>query len=156
MFKSRYRRILRFFTSVMLRVVWWDVLLPRIGFRGMTLRTRPRRLRAFAASFRALAVREGGVLIKVGQFLSARLDVLPRELTGELAGLQDEVGAERFEDIRRVVEEEFGEPLERRFIEFGPVPVASASIVTVAASMPGISTAPRRRKPADPIPVYSV
>ncbi|HVP10717.1 MAG TPA: AarF/UbiB family protein [Phycisphaerae bacterium] len=119
---------MRFFAFVMLRVVWWDVLLPRIGLRGVSLRTRPRRLRRLAASFRALAVREGGVLIKVGQFLSARLDVLPRELTAELAGLQDEVGAERFDDIRRVVEEEFGEPLEQRFIEFDPVPVASASI----------------------------
>jgi predicted unusual protein kinase regulating ubiquinone biosynthesis (AarF/ABC1/UbiB family) len=128
MLKSRYRRILRFFSAVMFRVVWWDVLLPRIGLRGISARTRPRRLRAIAASFRALAVRQGGVLIKVGQFLSARLDVMPREVTSELADLQDEVGAERFEDIRRVIEEEYGEPLERRFVEFDPVPVASASI----------------------------
>jgi predicted unusual protein kinase regulating ubiquinone biosynthesis (AarF/ABC1/UbiB family) len=128
MFKSRYRRVVRFFTAVMLRILWWDVFLPRVGFRWLSLRTRPGRLRAIAVSFRALAVREGGVLIKVGQFLSARLDVLPRELTAELAGLQDEVGAERFEDIRRVVEEEFGEALDRRFVEFDPVPIASASI----------------------------
>ncbi len=128
MLKSRYRRILRFFFVVMLRVVWWDVFLPRIGLRGISARTRPRRLRAIAVSFRALAVRQGGVLIKVGQFLSARLDVLPREVTSELANLQDEVGAERFEDIRRVIEAEYGEPLERTFVEFDPVPVASASI----------------------------
>jgi hypothetical protein len=31
------------------------------------------------------------VLIKVGQFLSARVDVLPESVTAELAGLQDEV-----------------------------------------------------------------
>ena len=128
MLKSRYRRILRFFTGVMLRVMWWDVILPRVGLRGLSHRTRPRRLRAIAASFRALAVRQGGVLIKVGQFLSARLDVLPREVTGELADLQDEVGAERFEDIRRVIEMEFGEPIEGRFVELDPRPVASASI----------------------------
>ncbi len=128
MLKSRYRRILRFFTAVMFRVVWWDVVLPRIGLRGLSVRTRPRRLRKIAVSFRGLAVRQGGVLIKVGQFLSARLDVMPREVTSELADLQDEVGAESFEDIRRVIEEEFGEPLENRFAEFDPVPVASASI----------------------------
>ncbi len=128
MFKSRYRRILRFFTAVMIRVVVWDVILPRIGLRALSLGTRPRRLRSIGASFRALAVREGGVLIKVGQFLSARLDVLPRELTAELSGLQDEVGAERFEDIRRVAEEEFGEALDRRFVEFDATPIASASI----------------------------
>ncbi len=44
-----------------------------------------------ARRFRALAVQMGGVMIKVGQFLSARLDVLPREVTDELMGLQDEV-----------------------------------------------------------------
>jgi predicted unusual protein kinase regulating ubiquinone biosynthesis (AarF/ABC1/UbiB family) len=128
MFKSRYRRILRFFAAVMFRVVWWDVLLPRIGFRGISTRTRPARMGAIAVAFKTLAVRQGGVLIKVGQFLSARLDVLPREFTGELADLQDEVGAERFEDIRRVIEEEYGEPPERRFVEFDQVPIASASI----------------------------
>jgi predicted unusual protein kinase regulating ubiquinone biosynthesis (AarF/ABC1/UbiB family) len=134
MLKSRYRRILRYFTAVMISVVWWDVLLPRIGLRGLSTRSRPRRLRAIAASFRALAVRQGGVLIKVGQFLSARLDVMPREVIAELAELQDEVGAERFEDIRRVIEEEYGEPLENRFVEFDPVPVASASIGQVHAA----------------------
>ena len=128
MFRSRYRRILRFFFRIMLRVVWWDVLLPRIGFRGLSNRTRSARMRSIAVSFRVLAVRQGGVLIKVGQFLSARLDVLPREVTAALADLQDEVGAERFEDIRRVIEGEFAEPLERRYVEFDPVPVASASI----------------------------
>ena len=70
----------------------------------------------------------GGVLIKVGQFMSSRLDVMPREITAELAGLQDEVGAESFEAIRREVESEFGEPLRSRFFEFDPVPMASASI----------------------------
>jgi predicted unusual protein kinase regulating ubiquinone biosynthesis (AarF/ABC1/UbiB family) len=128
MLKSRYRRILRFFSAVMFSVVWWDVLLPRIGFRGLSTRTRPRRLRAIAASFCALAVRQGGVLIKVGQFLSARLDVMPREVTAELADLQDEVGAEHFEDIKRVIETEYGEALQHRFVEFDPVPIASASI----------------------------
>ncbi|HUI71927.1 MAG TPA: AarF/ABC1/UbiB kinase family protein, partial [Spirochaetia bacterium] len=134
MLKSRYRRILRYFSGVMFGVVWWDVILPRIGLRGFSLRTRPRRLRAIAASFRRLAVRQGGVLIKVGQFLSARLDVLPREVTQELADLQDEVGAERFQDIKRVIEEEFQEPLENRFVEFDPVPTASASIGQVHAA----------------------
>lgn len=85
-------------------------------------------MRRIASSFRALAIRMGGVLIKVGQFLSARLDVLPHEITSELAGLQDEVGAERFEDIRRVIENEFGVPMDRRFAELSLQPIASASI----------------------------
>jgi predicted unusual protein kinase regulating ubiquinone biosynthesis (AarF/ABC1/UbiB family) len=119
---------MRFFTAVMLRELWWDLLLPRIGLGRLARRTRPARMRKIAAGFRTLAIRMGGVLIKVGQFLSSRLDVLPREITSELAGLQDEVGAESFEAMRGVVEAEFGMPLSRKFLDFEPVPVASASI----------------------------
>jgi predicted unusual protein kinase regulating ubiquinone biosynthesis (AarF/ABC1/UbiB family) len=113
---------------VLRSVAWWDIVLPRIGFRGASLRTRPARMKKIAADFRALAARMGGVLIKVGQFLSARLDVLPREITTELAGLQDEVGAEDFQDIKAIIEAEFGMPLEAKFAEFDSSPAASASI----------------------------
>ncbi|HTZ51239.1 MAG TPA: AarF/ABC1/UbiB kinase family protein, partial [Spirochaetia bacterium] len=126
--KSRYRRIMRFFGRVMVSVLAWDVLLPRVGLGILSRRTRAVRMRRIAVGYRALAVRMGGVLIKVGQFLSSRLDVMPREITSELAGLQDEVGAETFEAIRREVETEFGGPLLSRFCEFDPVPLASASI----------------------------
>ena len=67
-------------------------------------------------------------MIKVGQFLSARLDVLPRELTDELSGLQDEVRPESFADMRHVIESEFDAPLEELFTQFNPQPLASASI----------------------------
>ena len=48
-------------------------------------------MRRFAQRFHVLAVDLGGLMIKVGQFLSSRLDVLPPEITKELEGLQDEV-----------------------------------------------------------------
>jgi predicted unusual protein kinase regulating ubiquinone biosynthesis (AarF/ABC1/UbiB family) len=70
----------------------------------------------------------GGVLIKVGQFLSARVDVLPSSATDELARLQDEVPSESFDAIRTVVETEFGSPLLEKYIEFDPVPLAAASL----------------------------
>ena len=63
-----------------------------------------KRQQQIAVRFRTLAIQMGGVMIKVGQFLSARLDVLPRQITDELAGLQDEVQPETFEDIRAVIE----------------------------------------------------
>ncbi|HUX12720.1 MAG TPA: AarF/UbiB family protein [Spirochaetia bacterium] len=128
MFKSRYRQILWFFWRVIVSEAWWDIFLPKIGLRRLSGRTRIRRLRDAASRFRTLAIRMGGVLIKVGQFLSSRVDVLPREITNELSDLQDEVGAEPFEDIRAVLEEEFGAALTEKFVEFDPVPVASASI----------------------------
>lgn len=128
MLRARYRRILWYFARILLHLGWWDILLPRLGLRGLSERTRAQRLRQIAASFRTMAVQMGGVMIKVGQFLSSRLDVLPREITDELAGLQDEVRAETFEDIRAALESEFGARLEEKYVSFDPNPLASASI----------------------------
>jgi predicted unusual protein kinase regulating ubiquinone biosynthesis (AarF/ABC1/UbiB family) len=128
MFRGRYFRITWFFFRILLSVIWWEVVLPRIGFRRRVEKTRAERLRKIAASFRKTAIRMGGVMIKVGQFLSARLDVLPREITDELTGLQDEVAPEKFDDIREIVEAEFGVRLEERFTDVSETPMASASI----------------------------
>ena len=128
MIKRRYFRILFFFIGTILGVIWWELILPRIGFRKLSRSTRERRLKELAQRFRKLAVRMGGVMIKVGQFLSARLDVLPREITDELAGLQDEVAPEPFEPIKALIEAEFAMPLEQKFSDFKTVPMASASI----------------------------
>lgn len=128
MLKSRYRRILWFFARVLVNLLFWDVILSSIGLRRISHRTRARRLQKIAASFRTLAIEMSGVMIKVGQFLSARLDVLPREIIDELAGLQDEVRPEPVESIRAVVEAEFHCPLEELFTDFNPQPMAAASI----------------------------
>ncbi len=128
MLRRRYRRILWFFSGVLIRILFWDILLAHTGLRRIARRTRSSRIKHIASDFRKLAVDMGGVMIKVGQFMSSRLDVLPREITDELSGLQDEVAPERFEDVRRVVEEAFNQPLEVVFDDFNPVPMASASI----------------------------
>ncbi len=138
MIQSRYRQIVWFFARVVASVIWWDLLLPRVGLRGWAARTRPERLRHMAVRYRALAIRLGGVMIKMGQFLSARLDVLPEIITVELAGLQDEVPAERFEDIRRAAEAELGAPLLTRYLTFDETPLAAASLGQVhRATLPG-------------------
>lgn len=126
--RSRYRRIVFFFARVLISLAFWDLLLPRLGLGRWSRSSRSRRLTWIGANFRALAVRLGGVLIKVGQFLSARVDVLPDEITLELAGLQDQVPAEDSQAIIKVVEAEFGEPLEAKFLEFERAPEAAASL----------------------------
>ena len=128
MIQSRYRRILWFFAGVLLSLFWWDILLPWLGLSRFSTSTRSVRLVRVAANFRALAITMGGVMIKVGQFLSARLDVLPHEIINELSDLQDEVRPESFEAIRAVIEEEMQAPLGSRFADFEPTPLASASI----------------------------
>lgn len=126
--RSRYYRIIWFFARVVAHVIYWDLFLPRIGLRRITRRTRPERMKKIAVAYRGLAIQMGGVLIKVGQFLSARVDVLPVEITQELVGLQDEVPAEDFEDIRREAEAELGAPLLKCFAEFDETPLAAASL----------------------------
>lgn len=102
--------------------------MPRLGLAERARQSRSQRLVQTAVSFRKMAVDMGGVMIKVGQFLSSRLDVLPVEVTNELSGLQDEVKSERYEDICRVIESEFHRPLDELFAEFTREPLASASI----------------------------
>jgi len=126
--RARYRRIMFFFARATLGVIFWELLLPRIGLRSYSRRTRSNRYRRIAAEFRRLAIRMGGVMIKVGQFLSSRLDVLPPEITGELSGLQDEVPPEKFEDIRREAETSLGATLHEKFESFEETPLAAASL----------------------------
>jgi predicted unusual protein kinase regulating ubiquinone biosynthesis (AarF/ABC1/UbiB family) len=109
--RGRYRRIMRFATRMLVQEWWFELVLPRLGLRGVAERGRPARLQTFARRFHDLAVDLGGLMIKVGQFMSSRLDVLPPEVTRELEGLQDEVAAESFDRIRAQAEAELGLPL---------------------------------------------
>jgi predicted unusual protein kinase regulating ubiquinone biosynthesis (AarF/ABC1/UbiB family) len=124
----RHARILWFFGRTVASVFFWDVVLRTIGLRSLARRTAPTRYRRAARGFRSLAARLGGVWIKVGQFLSARVDVLPEAVTAELVSLQDEVNPEPLETMRAVVEGELGAPLERLYDSFETTPLASASL----------------------------
>jgi predicted unusual protein kinase regulating ubiquinone biosynthesis (AarF/ABC1/UbiB family) len=126
----RYRKLRRFVTRVFLQVFWWDVVLNVPGLRRFRRSPLPRYQR-LARRYRTLAGEMGGVLIKLGQFLSTRVDILPPEITGELAGLQDEVPPERFADIVRQIEADFGRPLHAVFAAFSPEPVGAASLAQV-------------------------
>jgi predicted unusual protein kinase regulating ubiquinone biosynthesis (AarF/ABC1/UbiB family) len=126
--RGRYFRILTFFAGVIVRFIYWELILRYLGLRPLVRRTRSERFRREAVRFRALALRMGGVMIKVGQFLSSRLDVLPPEITDTLADLQDEVPAETFEDIRQLAERELGAPLTEKFEWFDAEPLAAASL----------------------------
>jgi predicted unusual protein kinase regulating ubiquinone biosynthesis (AarF/ABC1/UbiB family) len=126
--RARYWQIVLFFAGVAISFIFWQVILPRIGLRRLSRRTLSNRYRRVAAQFRILAIRMGGVMIKVGQFLSSRLDVLPPEITEELAGLQDEVPPEKFEEIRKQAETDLGAPLLEKYETFEETPLAAASL----------------------------
>ena len=142
MMQKRYRSILFFFGRVILSFIWWQLILPKIGLRRLSRASMPKRLKNTAVAFRHMAIDMGGVMIKVGQFLSSRLDVLPPEITAELAGLQDEVLHADFEQIRPILESELEMPLEEKFISFDTTVRASASIgqvYTAAVNVDGQS-----------------
>lgn len=126
-YKRRYRRTLRFFARVVVSLIWWEIILRRVVGAGAVSKSRPKRLRRNAREFRALAVEMGGVMIKLGQFFSARVDVLPDEITKELAGLQDEVPPAPFEEVRSVIESDLG-PLDETFDFFDYDAHAAASL----------------------------
>ncbi len=92
--RGRYLRVVFYFARLFLSFIGWNLVLGNI--QGWYVRaTNLRRHGAdHAQRFRSLALNLGGVLIKLGQFLSIRVDVLPPEVTVELRGLQDEVPAE--------------------------------------------------------------
>lgn len=134
---KRYRKVRRFVTRVFLHVLWWDILLNAPGLRRFR-RPAVERWARIARRYRALAAEMGGVLIKLGQFFSVRVDLLPPEVTRELAGLQDEVPPERFADVARQIEEDFGRPVGEVFAWVSPEPVGAASLAQVhLARLPG-------------------
>ena len=70
----------------------------------------------------------GPTFVKFGQLLSMRPDVLPPDIIAELRGLQDDVSPFPYEQAAEVINAELGQPIERLFLDFDPVPIAAASI----------------------------
>lgn len=124
--RARYLRITRFFAGVIFHLVWWDIVWRRV-LPTRVLQSRPERWRKLSRRFRQLAVEMGGVLIKLGQFLSTRVDVLPPEITDELKGLQDEVPPVALPAIRQVLREELGD-VNDHFVTVEEEPLAAASL----------------------------
>ncbi len=124
--RTRYWRIVVFFLRMFGQIILWEVILRRVLGSKAVARGRSKRTRQEARQFRNLALKLGGVMIKLGQFLSTRVDVLPPEITDELTGLQDQVPVVSFDYIKSTVERELG-LIAERFLWFNPEPVAAAS-----------------------------
>lgn len=87
-----------------------------------------RLLKKQAETYKATSLELEGLLIKVGQFLSTRADLLPRVFLDELEGLVDQVPSLPWEDAKATLEEGWGVPYERYLQYISDGPVASASI----------------------------
>ncbi len=85
-------------------------------------------LRVMMVEFRETALALGGLMIKLGQFLSTRADLLPQEALVELALLQDEVPPEPFSAIVATIERELHAPMSSIFASIEATPAGSASL----------------------------
>lgn len=84
--------------------------------------------RSQARRFKETAVGLGGLLIKLGQFFSTRVDILPPSSIEELSSLQDEVQPVQFDRLKTLAEKEYAAPLEGVFAYIEQAPLASASL----------------------------
>src|SRR5688572_3728152 len=73
----------------------------------------------------------GPIFVKFGQILSTRRDLLPEDIAGELAKLQDQVPPFPGDDAVALIERVQGKPLNEVFRTFDRTALASASVAQV-------------------------
>ncbi len=73
----------------------------------------------------------GPIFVKFGQMLSTRRDLLPPDISDELAKLQDRVPPFPAEQVLATLARAYGKPVEQVFKSFDLTPVASASVAQV-------------------------
>lgn len=70
----------------------------------------------------------GPAYIKLGQMLSTRPDLVGMEIAEELEKLRDNTPTTPFEEMKEVIENELGQPIEKVYSEIDETPIGSASI----------------------------
>jgi len=73
----------------------------------------------------------GPIFVKFGQMLSTRRDLLPPDISDELAKLQDRVPPFPAEQVLATLARAYGKPVDQVFKSFDLTPVASASVAQV-------------------------
>ena len=87
-----------------------------------------------AHRLRSAVERLGTTYIKLGQIVASAEGMLPSDLVQEFKDCRDQMPAETFEIVRRVVEGDLGASIEDLFETFEPTPIAAASIAQVHAA----------------------
>ncbi len=126
--RRRYRRVVFFFGRMFANILWWEVAVRHVLGKRAAEKGRKARIQGYARQFRDLAVAMGGVMIKLGQFVSTRVDVMPPEITDVLADLQDEVPPAPLDEMLIVIKEELNAAPDDLFAEFHTEVQAAASL----------------------------
>lgn len=126
---SRHRRFLDIWSFVWLLLAsLWLNRRPWSYRGGMTETRQAARRRAQAIWIRETLLDLGPTFIKVGQLFSTRADLFPAEYVEELSKLQDKVPAFSYEQVKAIVEQDFGRPIHELYRNFDPIPLAAASL----------------------------
>lgn len=125
--RRRYRKLRAFLAWASLQILWSDIILNRPLLRLLRSAPAPRR-RAIAREYCRLAIEMGGILIKLGQFISTRVDIVPPEIIEELERLQDQVPPAPLAAVSAQIERDFGRPLGELFAWFAPEASGAASL----------------------------
>lgn len=128
--RRRRFRIILFFARLALHFLWWDLFLRFSPLRVFRTPWIPR-WQKLARSYKEAALDAQGLWIKLGQFLSTRVDVLPMQITQELESLRDEIPPVSEAVIIEQIEIGLGCTIEDVFASIAPQPVGSASLAQV-------------------------
>ena len=85
-------------------------------------------LKKQAKEYKRKAIRLEGLLVKLGQFLSTRADILPKVFLEEIEDLVDRVPSFPWEKAKKILEKEWSSDYEDVIKNLSDRPVASASI----------------------------
>ncbi|MDP4160647.1 MAG: AarF/UbiB family protein [Bacillota bacterium] len=124
---KRFRTIISMFLQFVVQL-WWVNKKKRFLTEENYQKQTKSIYRKQASVFTETAAELGGLLIKLGQFFSSRVDVLPEEYTSELSKLQDAVKPVGTEEIIKRIEEEYRCAIAEVYTNFSQEPVASASL----------------------------
>jgi predicted unusual protein kinase regulating ubiquinone biosynthesis (AarF/ABC1/UbiB family) len=124
---KRFRKIISLFI-LFVTELWWLNKKRRFLSETRYQEKLQEIYRKQARLFTDTATELGGLLIKLGQFFSSRVDILPEAYTSELAKLQDAVRPVSTAEIIKQIEAEYSCPIAEIYLDFSEEAIASASL----------------------------
>ncbi|WP_223587564.1 ABC1 kinase family protein [Neobacillus bataviensis] len=117
----RMYKVLSMALVIFLQIYWYKILRkPKAEWEGLWGR--------IGARFRKTLFELEGLLIKIGQILSTRADLLPQAFIRQIDDLTDKVPPSDWNEIQKILENGWGSALHHHFKSIEKTAIASASI----------------------------
>ena len=99
-------------------------MLSPLGLKSRRCKSNPEKLRKALEEL-------GPIFVKLGQVLSTRPDLIPKEITKELSKLQDDVEPFAWSEAEKYIADQLDQPISEIFSNIDEKPLASASVAQV-------------------------